>query len=178
MIPEEFFERPRDEDETTRYNGLHRPVAAALTHACIAHEYFILGYGTQVYEVWSEKKMNLTPRIQLNLERVHRIASDQEMSNIELFSLLTYSAKRILIDSCLQHAAAAFNLESTVLWVGTSPKVFGYNIHNNITANPPSGNVKHPNSYLFDYAFDGFAYECHYYTIEEMFDIDKLLEII
>ena len=82
MIPEEFFERSCDEDETTRCNGLHRPVAAALTPACIAHEYFILGYGTQAYEVWSEKKMNLTPRIQLNLERVHRIASDQEMSNI------------------------------------------------------------------------------------------------
>mgnify|MGYP000064527026 CR=1 FL=1 len=26
----------------------------------------------------------------------------------------------------MQHAAAAFNLPSTVCWVGTSPKVFGY----------------------------------------------------
>lgn len=103
---------------------------------------------------------------------------DQEMSNIDLFTLLTFTTKRILIDSCLQHAAAAFNLESSVLWIGTSPKVFGYSIHNNIIANPPSGNVKHPNSYLFDYAFDGFAYECPYYTIDEMFDVNKLLEII
>ena len=103
---------------------------------------------------------------------------DQEMSNIDLFTLLTFTTKRILIDSCLQHAAAAFNLESSVLWIGTSPKVFGYSIHNNIIANPPSGNVKHPNSYLFDYAFDGFAFECPYYTIDEMFDVDKLLETI
>lgn len=103
---------------------------------------------------------------------------DQEMSNIELFSILPHTSKRVLIDSCLQHAAAAFGLESSVLWIGTSPKVFGYTIHNNITANLPSEDIKHPNSYLFDYAFEGFAYECPYYTIDEMFDIDKLLEKI
>lgn len=103
---------------------------------------------------------------------------NQEMSNIDLFTLLTYSSKRILIDSCLQHVAAAFNLESSVLWIGTSPKVFGYTIHNNIVANPPTGNIKHPNSYLFDYSFEGFAYECPYYSINEMFDVDKLLEKI
>jgi hypothetical protein len=103
---------------------------------------------------------------------------DQEMSNIDLFTLLTYSSKRILIDSCLQHVAAAFNLESSVLWIGTSPKVFGYTIHNNIVANTPTGNIKHPNSYLFDYSFDGFAFECPYYSIDEMFDINKLLEKI
>ncbi len=49
---------------------------------------------------------------------------DQKMSNIELFSLLVASKKRVLIDSSLQHAAAALNLKSTVLWVGTSSKVF------------------------------------------------------
>lgn len=103
---------------------------------------------------------------------------DKELSNMDLFSLLSLSEKRILIDSCLQHAAAAFNLKSSVIWIGTSPKVFGYTLHDNFVANPPSENIKHPNSYLFDYAFDGFAYECPYYTIEEMFDIDKLLEQI
>jgi signal peptidase I len=101
---------------------------------------------------------------------------DYELSNMELFSLLNLSTKRILIDSCLQHVAAAFNLESSVLWIGTSPKVFGYTIHDNIVANTPTGNIKHPNSYLFDYSFDGFAFECPYYSIEEMFDINKLLE--
>jgi hypothetical protein len=100
---------------------------------------------------------------------------DQDMSNIDLFTLLTYSEKRILIDSCLQHVAAGLNLESSVLWIGTSPKVFGYTNHNNIVANPPTGGIKHPNSYLFDYAFDGFAYECPYYSIEEMFNINELL---
>ena len=61
------------------------------------------------------------------------------MSGLELFSILAGSDRRVLIDSCLQHAAAAFKLKSTVLWVGTSPKVFGYNIHKNISA-PELGN--------------------------------------
>ena len=54
---------------------------------------------------------------------------DGILSNMELFSLLVTSQKRVLIDSCLQHAAAALKLQSTVLWVGTSPTVFGYSSH-------------------------------------------------
>ncbi len=33
-------------------------------------------------------------------------------------------------------------LKSTVLWVGTTPKNFGYDMHSNIIAKPPKGNVK------------------------------------
>jgi hypothetical protein len=100
------------------------------------------------------------------------------MSKKVLISLLLYSNKRILIDSCLQHAAAGLNLPSTVFWVGTSPKNFGYVMHNNIVANPPSGDVKLINSYLFDYAFDGIVHECPYMTLEEIFDIPKIIETI
>lgn len=82
-----------------------------------------------------------------------------EMSNMELFGLLLVSQKQLLIDSCLQHAAAALNKPSTVLWVGTSPKIFGYDLHNNIEATLPE-NVKLPDSYLFDYNFHGMAHEC------------------
>jgi len=103
---------------------------------------------------------------------------DYELSNMDLFSLLMFSEKRILIDSCLQHAAAGMSLQSTVLWVGTSPKVFGYTVHKNITANLPNDVTKYPNSYLFEYSLDGLPYECPYYSIEEMFDVDKLLEKI
>ena len=54
------------------------------------------------------------------------------MSNFELFSLVRASAKRVLIDSCLQHAAAAYKLPSTVLWIGTHPEMFGYSMHTNM----------------------------------------------
>ena len=51
--------------------------------------------------------------------------------------LLTLSKKRLLIDSSAMHMATALNLPSVVAWIGTSPKVFGYDMHTNIMANTP-----------------------------------------
>ena len=95
---------------------------------------------------------------------------DYPLSNYELIALLVNSEKRVLIDSSLQHAAAAFNLPSTVLWVGTSPKVFGYNIHANIEAKLPTKYSKLIDSYLFDYSFEGKHYECPFIEGIEIFD--------
>lgn len=98
----------------------------------------------------------------------------QPMSNMELFSLLAMSQKRLLIDSCLQHAASALGLSSTVLWVGTSPKVFGYDLHTNIVANIPT-NVKLPDSYLFDYNFEGSVHECPLMDTN-IFNLNEIIE--
>ena len=104
------------------------------------------------------------------------VVSDS-MPNMELFSLLLVSQKRVLIDSCLQHAAAALGLSSVVLWVGTSPKVFGYNIHTNIVADLPKDIVKLPDSYLFDYSFEGLLHE--YHSLEsEIFDPNLIIQKI
>ena len=103
---------------------------------------------------------------------------DLPLTNHELFSILPLSDKRVLIDSSLQHAAAAMKLKSTVLWVGTSSKNFGYDIHSNIIAKPPKGNVKMIDSYLFDYSFDGIAHECPYMDVAEMFDINEIFKSI
>jgi hypothetical protein len=95
-----------------------------------------------------------------------------EMTSMELLSVLLTSEKRLLIDSSLQHAAAALNLPSTVLWVGTSPKVFGYDIHDNIVAEIPE-DQKLPDSYLFDYDFEGQLHD-YPFTEEFIFDIDTI----
>jgi hypothetical protein len=100
------------------------------------------------------------------------IQVSQEMVPLELLSILLTSEKRLLIDSSLQHAAAALNLPSTVLWVGTSPKVFGYDIHDNIVAEIPE-DQKLPDSYLFDYDFEGQLHD-YPFTEEFIFDIDTI----
>ena len=112
----------------------------------------------------------------INLPGVEHI--HHQMSNLELFSLLHGSAKRVLIDSSLQHAAAAYRLPSVVLWVGTFPEVFGYDMHKNIVATPPTGNTKLPDSSYFDYQLTGLHHECPYSTFEEMFDTTKVLNEI
>ena len=103
---------------------------------------------------------------------------DKSLSNMELFAMLIESKKRLLIDSCMQHAAASFKIPSTVLWIGTSPKVFGYNLHDNIVANPPQGKVKLIDSYIFDYNLDGVLHECPYIDYSEMFDISNIYNSI
>ena len=102
----------------------------------------------------------------------------QPMSNFELFTLLAATDKRVLIDSCLQHAAAALNLPSTVLWVGTSPKVFGYELHSNVIAKDPINKPKLINSYLFDYSFGGEVLECPYNDVNEIFELKDIFESI
>jgi len=96
----------------------------------------------------------------------------EPMSNMEFLSLLLVSQKRLLIDSCLQHAAYALGLSSTVCWIGTSPIIFGYTMHNNIIANIPEG-VKLVDSYLFDYGFHGMAHECPFIN-EPIFDSNEI----
>jgi hypothetical protein len=102
----------------------------------------------------------------------------QHLTNFELASILAVSQKRVLIDSSLQHAAAAMKLPSTVLWVGTSPKVFGYDLHSNIKANPPKHKPKLLTSYLFDYDFTGDSTQCPYDDVFEIFDFKKVTDTI
>ena len=110
------------------------------------------------------------------LENVERV--DQSLSNLELFSMLASSEKRVLIDSCLQHAAVSFNLPSTVLWVGTSPNVFGYKLHKNVVAKVPNKKNQLIGSYLFDYQFENNIHECPYINMNEMFDVNQVLSSI
>lgn len=108
------------------------------------------------------------------LQSVERV---DEVGNKRTFlSLLLKSQKRLLIDSCLQHAAAAFELPSTVCWVGTSPDVFGYDIHTNITPNKDKvteTGSKMIDSLFFDYDFNGPEHE---YPFED-FDIFNLQDV-
>jgi len=59
----------------------------------------------------------------------------------ECLVVLQESDRRLLIDSIYQHAAAAMNLKSTVVWVSTEVEKFGYAMHDNIHANV--GKLKH-----------------------------------
>ena len=102
---------------------------------------------------------------------------EQSLTLMELFSILLHSNKRVLIDSCMQHAAAALRLPSTVLWNGTSPKVFGYDMHDNICTEVPY-DFKLPGSYLFDFDFDGVEIEYPYGENEDVYDYDRIIESI
>jgi len=126
------------------------------------------------YTIYQATKMN-SPKL-INATPI-QFDEQTQLSTLEFLSLIIHSDKRILIDSCLQHAAAALKLPSVVLWNGTSPKVFGYDIHTNIETVKPH-NFKLPGSYLFDFDFNGSEHEYPFNENEELFNIDKIFEAI
>jgi len=71
---------------------------------------------------------------QLNIEGTKHTANLNIRQSIEV---LRRAEKRLLIDSVYQHASAAFDLPSTVLWVMTRPEQFGYDLHDNVYSNDP-----------------------------------------
>lgn len=90
--------------------------------------------------------------------------------------LIARSQKRLFIDSFCQHLASALKLKSTVLWIGNSPKVFGYSVHDNILANPETVKPDLRNAFYTKYNIAGALHEFPYRTETEIFNIDKVLE--
>jgi hypothetical protein len=101
----------------------------------------------------------------------------EQLSNTELCGLVELTDKRLLIDSSLQHAAAAFGLPSTVLWNATSSTIFGHSLHTNIQAKEkPQKSL--PGSYLFDYQFDANENEFPYEEddLTDLYSIDQIID--
>ena len=92
--------------------------------------------------------------------------------------MLTLSAKRLLIDSSSMHIATALNLPSVVGWIGTNPKVFGYDMHNNIVANEPTKEVNiERNSYTKYLLYEDIS-TLPYNNFSEIFDTQKIINAL
>lgn len=126
------------------------------------------------YHIYQVTKLN-SPKL-IGAEHIYA-TQQQALSIMEFFSLLLHSKKRILIDSSLQHAAAAMKRKSTVLWNGTSPTVFGYDIHDNICTEIPY-DFKLPGSYLFDFDFNGNEVEYPFPEDAKLFDVNKIIQSV
>lgn len=93
-----------------------------------------------------------------------------------LLVLIQLSEKRLLMDSFGQHAAAALDKPSTVLWICNSPKVFGYDIHTNIQANAETATPELRNAYLTKYNIGGDPVEFPYNKETDMFNVDQIIK--
>lgn len=90
--------------------------------------------------------------------------------------LLQLSKKRLLIDSFGQHLAAALDLKSTVCWVTTKPKIFGYKLHDNIQANPFTKEPQIQNTVYQPFDLSQDIHSIPYYNLDEVFDSNKIIE--
>ena len=94
----------------------------------------------------------------------------------ELYAVFPLSTKRLFIDSFAAHVAAGLGLQSTVVWIGNSPKVFGYPENINILPNANIINNFDKYSYLQD-DISGFVQAFPYDTVN-VFDINKIIEAV
>jgi hypothetical protein len=96
-----------------------------------------------------------------------------------IFCHVALADKILGVDSLIQHVAAALNKPATVCWVTNSPKVFGYNIHNNILAKGHKSFSHQIDHYLdqADWVGNNF-YQCDYTDLNTIFDKQQIIESI
>ena len=94
----------------------------------------------------------------------------------ESLNLLRGASGAICMDSMVQHAMAAFGISSIVGWVGNSPDVFGYNIHNNIKSNFKF-ETDSLEGYLEPYSIQSEGYQCPpNYNPEALFNPSYIID--
>jgi hypothetical protein len=88
------------------------------------------------------------------------------------------STKRLVMDSFLQHALAAINLPAVACWVVNSPKVFGYDLHTHIVANPFTREPELRNAYIEQFNIGGDELEFPYNHEREIFSVDQIIKAL
>jgi ADP-heptose:LPS heptosyltransferase len=115
----------------------------------------------------------------LHIKRADQLGYPNTLQALDGFRsiavLLSLSQKRLLIDSSAMHIATALNLPSTVAWVGTSPSVFGYDIHKNIVANEPTREPNLQHSHYQKYLLYQDISTIPYNDLKEVFDINLII---
>jgi hypothetical protein len=108
---------------------------------------------------------------QLALQGVYPVQADFRA----LAVLIAMSAKRLFIDSFAQHTAAALCLPSVVCWVANTPTQFGYAMHTNVLAAPPTLKPELRHSVFSQYNLTGQVTEFPYRHEDEIFHPDFLI---
>jgi hypothetical protein len=114
-----------------------------------------------------------------NSYQLNNVTRISEVPNKRMFlALILKSKKRLLINSCFQHAAAALKMPSTVCWITTSPKVFGYEMHDNFLPKEEYlAQIKSPgiDNIFQSYDLSGHEHEFPFKDYQ-IFDLEKIYQ--
>lgn len=95
----------------------------------------------------------------------------------ELYAVFTLSTKRVFIDSFAQHVAAGLGLQSTVLWIGNKPEIYGYPEHKNVLSTAKKVRELNKFSYLEQFDISGQIQQFPYDTIN-VFNFNEVVSAI
>jgi ADP-heptose:LPS heptosyltransferase len=106
----------------------------------------------------------------------HTIAAQDGFRSIAV--LLALSERRLLIDSFAMHMSVALGLQSIVCWIGTSPKVFGYEMNVNIEANEPDKELDLNHQYLQKLPLFEDISKCPYSELNKIFNSKDIIKAL
>lgn len=182
MQPQLYFNARELQSVVVKYNNTSKPMCVFQTSGGVYNHSkpycwtrdFPVSQAQAVADALS-KDFTVVQVTRTNGYKLKNVEILGDLPKRELMAMLLISKKRVLIDSCMQHAAAALNLPSTVCWVGTSPNTFGYTLHKNVMPNIPKDMDHLIDSYLFDYNFEGVEHEYPYST-NQLFNLAEVIE--
>jgi hypothetical protein len=96
----------------------------------------------------------------------------------QILAVSLLSSKRLVIDSFMQHALAALRMPSVACWIVNKPRVFGYDLHTHILANPYTIKPELRNSFLQKFNIGGEEIEFPYQNESQIFDIDAIISAL
>lgn len=169
----------------TRLKEANKPVLALQTNGGGCQDYPI----SWVRDVPLENLTKLIEGFQQEYKIIHIRKKDQpsidgvdymETDNIrDLFCLIDYSSKRLLIDSFAQHVAKALFKPSVVLWPLDNVKTLGYpSFHKNIISTAKKRKTHLTDSYLADYPIDGSNLHENPFDTNFIFDTKVIKEAV
>lgn len=116
----------------------------------------------------------------VHIKRDDQIMYDNTIGALDGFRsiavLLSLADKRLLIDSSAMHIATSLNLKSVVTWVGTNPKVFGYDMHTNIMHEPFTKELDLNHSYYQKLPLFEDISKIPYNDLNEIFNVNLIIE--
>lgn len=146
--PELYFTQLENDFCQTMINRDERPILMINAFGGAENQQHKYSWARDIPPITAQRVIEtLSDRFRvIQIRRQDQIAlngAESFVTNIRQTALmLLHSDRRLLIDSYLQHVAAAFGLRSTVLWGCNSPVALGYEIHSNIYGNFTAGDLK------------------------------------
>jgi hypothetical protein len=132
-----------------------------------------MGVAEKVVEHFKDKYNIIHLRRQDQLGLNNTIPLTTSIRDLVVF--MSMSSKRLFMDSFAQHLASSLSLTSTVLWIGNSPKVFGYDFNDNILRNEFTKVPEMRNSFLQEFNIGGEPIEFPYTSEDEIFNVDEII---
>lgn len=153
-MPELFFTH-REKEIAREALGIDKPVLLIHLHGEIGGMPYPYPWSRdanipgmqKIVDLMSEKGysvVQVTPPNTPTLRGVKRLVFDNRL----MMCAIMHTSKRILVDSFLQHAAAAFDLPSVVLWNSLDPERHGYGLHKNVIAKKSKEYAAHEDLFI------------------------------